>query len=189
MVLNLVMIVISTMMFRCVWEIPALYALKDTQITMPGEQSLSDGVVAIAKFEGTLSILPTKTKPKKMSMVGDNGVRYTYLFKGLEDLHLDERIMQFLWIANQMMSGQKVQQVVGSLEQVGHYRARHYSVIPLGLRSGLIKWVEGAQPLFSLFKKWQLRQQQHLENAKKMEEAARVVGKPSDMFYSKMLRG
>ena len=77
--------------------------------------------------------------------------------------------MQFLWIANQMMSGQKVQQVVGSLEQVGHYRARHYSVIPLGPRSGLIQWVEGAQPLFSLFKKWQLRQQQHLENAKKME--------------------
>ena len=41
--------------------------------------------------------------------------------------------------------------------------------------------------MFSLYKKWQQRQQQHLENIKKMEEAAKVVGKPSDMFYSKML--
>ena len=29
-------------------------------------------------------------------MIGTDGGRYTYLFKGLEDLHLDERIMQFL---------------------------------------------------------------------------------------------
>ena len=28
--------------------------------------------------------------------------RYPYLFKGLEDLHLDERIMQFLSIVNNM---------------------------------------------------------------------------------------
>jgi len=29
-------------------------------------------------------------------------VRYPYLFKGLEDLHLDERIMQLLSIINNM---------------------------------------------------------------------------------------
>ncbi len=30
--------------------------------------------------------------------------RYTYLFKGLEDLHLDERITQFLEICNHMFA-------------------------------------------------------------------------------------
>ena len=30
--------------------------------------------------------------------------RYQYLFKGVEDLHLDERIMQFLAIVNNMFS-------------------------------------------------------------------------------------
>lgn len=30
--------------------------------------------------------------------------RYPYLFKGLEDLHLDERIMQFLEICNHMFA-------------------------------------------------------------------------------------
>jgi len=159
---------------------PSLHSLRDTDITMPGQNMLS-GLVQVARFDTTMSILPTKTKPKKLSMVGDNGQKYTYLFKGLEDLHLDERIMQFLSIANQMMSGYK------SVAGVGRYSARHYSVVPLGPRSGLIQWVEGAVPLFSLYKKWQQRQQQHLENSKKMEEAAKVMGKPSDMFYSKML--
>ena len=30
--------------------------------------------------------------------------RHPYLFKGLEDLHLDERIMQFLAIVNNMFA-------------------------------------------------------------------------------------
>ena len=37
------------------------------------------------------------------------------------------------------------------------YRARHYSVTPLGLRSGLIQWVEGTSALFGLYKRWQQR--------------------------------
>lgn len=77
--------------------------------------------------------------------------RYTYLFKGLEDLHLDERIMQFLSIANTMMQR-------SSLTSESMYRARHYSVIPLGPRSGLISWVDGVTPLFGLYKRWQQRE-------------------------------
>lgn len=37
------------------------------------------------------------------------------------------------------------------------YRARHYSVTPLGARSGLIQWVDGATPMFSLYKRWHQR--------------------------------
>lgn len=78
-----------------------------------------------------------------------NFFRYTYLFKGLEDLHLDERIMQFLSICNTMMKCEK---------EPGKYYARHYSVIPLGPRSGLISWVDGVTPLFGLYKRWQQRE-------------------------------
>ena len=88
---------------------------------------------SLRKFEGSMSILPTKTKPKKLSIVGDNGQKYTYLFKGLEDIHLDSRIRQFLSIANHMMSGYKT--------GTGRYSARHYSV------SGLIQVSENfSQP-------------------------------------------
>lgn len=33
-----------------------------------------------------------------------------------------------------------------------------YSVTPLGPRSGLIQWVEGATPLFQVYRKWKVRE-------------------------------
>lgn len=83
--------------------------------------------------------------------VGSNGHRYQYLLKGLEDLHLDERIMQLLSIINVMFN--KINR-----NEPWPYEARNYTVIPLASRSGLIQWVEGATPLFSLYKRWQQRQ-------------------------------
>jgi PI-3-kinase-related kinase SMG-1 len=59
--------------------------------------------------------------------------------------------MQFLSIANTMMQR-------SSLTSESMYRARHYSVIPLGPRSGLISWVDGVTPLFGLYKRWQQRE-------------------------------
>ena len=104
----------------------------------------------MVSFDNTLTILPTKTKPKRIGVYASDGRRYTYLFKGLEDLHLDERIMQFLDIANTLMRAKRT---------TDDYSARHYSVVPLGPRSGLIQWVEGANTLFSFYKRWQQRQQ------------------------------
>ena len=80
-------------------------------------------------------------------------LRLLFMFPspGLEDLHLDERIMQFLSIVNTMFT--KVNQ-----KEQPHFQARHYSVTPLGSRSGLIQWVDGAVPLFGLYKRWQQRE-------------------------------
>jgi hypothetical protein len=39
-----------------------------------------------------------------------------------------------------------------------HFKARHYAVTPLGNRSGLVKWVDGATPLFAIYKRWQQRE-------------------------------
>lgn len=60
-------------------------------------------------------------------------------------MHLDERIMQFLSIANTMLKD-------------SGYQARHYSVIPLGPRSGLISWVDHVTPIFAVYKRWQQRE-------------------------------
>lgn len=72
-------------------------------------------------------------------------------FIGLEDLHLDERIMQFLSIVNTMFA-------TINRQETPRFHARHYSVTPLGTRSGLIQWVDGATPLFGLYKRWQQRE-------------------------------
>ncbi len=77
------------------------------------------------------------------------------------------------------------------------YHARHYSVTPLGSRSGLIQWVDGATPLFSLYKRWQQReavaQQVKAQGASGTSAqggtsaAGQVnVPRPSEVFYSKL---
>jgi hypothetical protein len=77
-------------------------------------------------------MLMTKTKPKKMTMVGSDGRAYTYLLKGREDLHLDERMMQLLDIVNILLLQDRPSHARG-------LRARSYAVIPVGPRSGLIQ--------------------------------------------------
>ncbi|CAG9824418.1 unnamed protein product [Phaedon cochleariae] len=153
---------------------PVLHAMKDTVIAMPGLASKAKKNITISHISNTVSILPTKTKPKKLVFYGSDGQTYTYLFKGLEDLHLDERIMQFLNISNTMMSQ------IADPSGPNFYQARHYSVIPLGPRSGLISWVDGTTPLFSLYKRWQQR-----ELAKKSTATSGVL-RPSEVFYSKL---
>ncbi|XP_050301026.1 serine/threonine-protein kinase SMG1 [Anthonomus grandis grandis] len=155
---------------------PVLHSVKDTLIAMPGIATNEKKTVTISHVSNVVSILPTKTKPKKLIFYGSDGQTYTYLFKGLEDLHLDERIMQFLSIANTMMAQ--------NADPSGHnlYRARHYSVIPLGPRSGLISWVDGTTPVFALYKRWQQR-----ELAKPTAKGTQTVPRPSELFYNKLV--
>lgn len=152
---------------------PVLAQLRDTAIQMPGVDAANGGC-CIRSVNNMVRILPTKTKPKKLAFHGSDGRRYTYLFKGMEDLHLDERIMQFLCIANTMMAkdSHSSSSSGGGGRDRSLYRARHYSVIPLGSRSGLISWVDGVVPIYALYKKWQLRDASHPKRDKEKAAAA-----------------
>lgn len=55
-----------------------------------------------------------------------------------------------------------------------HLSARHYAVVPLGTRAGLIQWVENTVPLFAMYKQWLRRQDK--------------AGRPIDMFQAAMLK-
>ncbi|XP_069036868.1 serine/threonine-protein kinase SMG1 isoform X1 [Lepisosteus oculatus] len=161
---------------------PRLAAMLSTEIALPGEVSATDAIT-IQSVGNTITILPTKTKPKKLYFLGSDGRNYPYLFKGLEDLHLDERIMQFLSIVNTMFT--KVNQ-----QESPHFHARHYSVTPLGTRSGLIQWVDGATPLFGLYKRWQQReailQAQKIQDSFQQPQNPPMVPRPSELYYSKI---
>lgn len=156
---------------------PKLYQLKSTNIPIPGKDGSSIFIYSIAN---AVQVLPTKTKPKKLFFIGSNGRRYPYLFKGLEDLHLDERIMQLLNIINSMFSKLNKTETV-------HFHALNYSVTPLGPRSGLISWVEGATPLFNLYKKWQHREAIYLASKAQNQTSQHVhLMRPNDIFYAKL---
>ncbi|KAH3864467.1 hypothetical protein DPMN_027485, partial [Dreissena polymorpha] len=172
---------------------PKLHALRNTVIAMPGLGAAGQ-IVTIESVSSAVQILPTKTKPKKLVFKGSDGKRYPYLFKGLEDLHLDERIMQFLNIVNNMFAAADK----GSHEL---YRARHYSVTPLGPRSGLIQWVDGVTAMFALYKRWQQREaliqmmkqqaagatnQQQTAGGASANQQQPNIPRPSEVYYNKL---
>ncbi|XP_037074413.1 serine/threonine-protein kinase SMG1-like [Pollicipes pollicipes] len=152
---------------------PVLAGLRDTAVCMPGVAGACG--LMVSAIERSVLILPTKTKPKKLQLCGSDGRRYAYLFKGLEDLHLDERVMQLLSITNQMLAKQT--------EDVERYRARGYAVVPLGPRSGLIQWVEGSTPLFGVYKRWQQRAATANGTAGPLQTP---VARPSELFSAKL---
>jgi PI-3-kinase-related kinase SMG-1 len=90
--------------------------------------------------------------------------------------------MQLLAIINQLLSAD----TEASLREL---KARTYAVIPLSEKSGLIQWVDGATPLYSMYKQWQKRDSAAKQISK--QNASNAAGKealrPSDMYYSKMI--
>ncbi|KAG0055166.1 Serine/threonine-protein kinase smg1 [Gryganskiella cystojenkinii] len=126
---------------------PELSSLQSSLIEVPNQTT----GVTIQSFEQQVVVIPTKTKPKKLSLLGSDGKRYTYLFKGLEDLHLDERVMQLLRISNGML----VRDKESNSRQLS---ARHYAVVPLSDNSGMIQWVENTVSIFTVVAKWQHRE-------------------------------
>ena len=155
---------------------PFLSGIKSSQITMPGLNTCNE-TIFIQSFDDNVVILPTKTKPKKLVLLGSDGKQYVYLFKGLEDLHLDERIMQLLRITNDLFNRDKQ-------ARSRKLKARHYAVIPLGDHSGMIQWVENATQMFVLYKKWQHRE--HFAKLLQANNNAEIAGnplRPSDMFF------
>lgn len=96
------------------------------------------------RFHDDVITLPTKTRPKKLTLMGSDGRRHTLLFKGSEDLRMDQRVMQLIAHVNTALA-RKMQRCDG-------LRGRVYAVVPVAARSGLIQWVDHAASLFSLYR-------------------------------------
>ncbi|KAI8877781.1 hypothetical protein K501DRAFT_229661 [Backusella circina FSU 941] len=163
---------------------PYLSELRNTAIGIPGYHE-GDNACFIDTFGQSMIILPTKTKPKKLDLLGTDGRKYSYLFKGLEDLHLDERIMQLLNTTNGLLSEDGT-----TTTTLRGLRARTYAVIPLSDHSGMIQWVNEATPLFALFKKWQKRESAThmlLTNDRPNEAYMRsLLQRPTETFTQKV---
>lgn len=176
---------------------PQLACLSSSDVPMPGLEkqvvlsesdkglaTTSQGITTIASFSEQLAILPTKTKPKKLVMLGSDGEKYTYLLKGREDLRLDARIMQLLEAVNNILHS--------SSETKGHALGiRYYSVTPISGCAGLIQWVDNVISIYSVFKSWQQRIHQTQLSAaaggNTKSNAPPPVPRPNDMFYGKII--
>ena len=79
---------------------PALDAARNLDLSIPGQYRPGDEVVGISHVEDTMSVIMSKQRPRKCTMVGSNGRKYPYLLKGHEDLRQDERVMQLFGLVN-----------------------------------------------------------------------------------------
>lgn len=71
---------------------PHLVSMIKTEMALPGEVSASDAIT-IQSIGNTITILPTKTKPKKLFFMGSDGRHYPYLFKGKTCICNSENIL------------------------------------------------------------------------------------------------
>lgn len=53
-----------------------------------------EATVMVVSVCSELVALNTKTRPKRVALLGSDGKTYAYLLKGREDLRMDERLMQ-----------------------------------------------------------------------------------------------
>ncbi|OMO75230.1 hypothetical protein CCACVL1_16263 [Corchorus capsularis] len=175
---------------------PQLAKLSSSDVPMPGLEkqvttsefdkgltSTLQGIVTIASFSEQITILSTKTKPKKLVILGSDGKTYPYLLKGREDLRLDARIMQLLQAINSFLNSSS-----GTNHNL--LGIRYYSVTPISGRAGLIQWVDNVISIYSIFKSWQNRAQLaqlSALGAGNAKSSVPPVPRPSDMFYGKII--
>ncbi|XP_042417816.1 serine/threonine-protein kinase SMG1-like isoform X2 [Zingiber officinale] len=174
---------------------PCLASLMSSDVPMPGfEKQISmfdtsgsstidnAGIITICSFGEQVTILSTKTKPKKLILKGSDGQMYTYLLKGREDLRLDARIMQLLQAINNCLSS--CDDTRGR-----ELTIRYYSVTPISGRAGLIQWIDNITSIYSVYKTWQINTQMTQISAADAVNVSNLpaVPRPSDMFYGKII--
>ncbi|CAI9770001.1 unnamed protein product [Fraxinus pennsylvanica] len=73
---------------------PELLECRDLELAVPGSYIADSPEVKIASFAPQLSVITSKQRPRKLTILGSDGKEYTFLLKGHEDLRQDERVMQ-----------------------------------------------------------------------------------------------
>ena len=59
---------------------------------IPGSYIPDKPITTVAKFDPDLSIFSSKQRPRCLKIYGSDGVKYTFLLKGHEDIRQDERV-------------------------------------------------------------------------------------------------
>ncbi|GAB4817948.1 hypothetical protein N2152v2_004994 [Parachlorella kessleri] len=166
--------------------VPELATLRNTAIPMPGEASSGVTIQAILP---AVHVLHTKTRPKRLTLLGSNGNQYEFLLKGKEDLRTDERLCQFLRAAGHALGS--------SGGAAGRLELPSFQVTPVARRAGLVQWVENTVPLYELYTAWHARRAERTALLAKAQQQAQggaatkatpaKAQKPVEAFYAALV--
>jgi hypothetical protein len=93
-----------------------------------------DDVATIAAVEDDVPVLSSLQKPKKLTVIGSDGVAQSFLCKPKDDLRKDLRMMEFTTMLNRLLSRD-------AASRKRRLYLRTFAVVPLTEDCGLIEWV------------------------------------------------
>jgi FKBP12-rapamycin complex-associated protein len=126
---------------------PKLQEQKGMDIAVPGTYRSGHPVIKIARVHPVMTVITSKQRPRKLTIIGSNEIEYKFLLKGHEDLRQDERVMQLFGLVNNLLEN-------NSETSKSHLSIGCYAVIPLSPNSGLIGWVPHSDTLHLLIREY-----------------------------------
>nr|CAI5838056.1 unnamed protein product [Callosobruchus analis] len=139
--------------------------------------------IYITGIEDEINILTSLQRPRKITLRGSDGHKYTFMLKPKDDLRKDFRLMEFNDIVNHLLSRE-------AESRQRRLNIRLYSVAPLNEECGLIEWVPnliGLRPaLMTIYK-----QKGSFMRTKELKEACCNIRDPldkkRDIFLKKLM--
>lgn len=96
--------------------------------------------IGISKWQSTFEKTNGVNQPKRIECIGLNGIKYSQLLKGTDDLRQDAVMQQVFNIMNDMLNQSKI-------TKKDRLHVRTYLVVPLSQRSGILEWCKSTMPL------------------------------------------
>ena len=116
---------------------PSLYRLRDSVLPVFGTDTFdSKPQITIALWDNTVGVMRSKQKPRRLNVTGSDGLPYTFILKGTEDLRIDKRAMQVVSLVNRLV----------------HSHMITYSVTPLSPFVGVIQFLTGTTSMGDLIR-------------------------------------
>lgn len=122
---------------------PNLHQANNLHLAVPGTYRAGHAIVKIQSFASTMLVLSSKQKPRRIAMVGTNGLEYMFLLKGHEDLRQDERVTQLFGLVNALLINDRT-------TSTKELKITRYPVIPLSHNVGIIGWLPNCDTLHQL---------------------------------------
>ncbi|KAL9624360.1 MAG: hypothetical protein Q9160_001322 [Pyrenula sp. 1 TL-2023] len=126
---------------------PRLKDARNLDLAVPGSYKSGNPVVKIRSFDHILTVIPSKQRPRRMTLQGSDGKPYTNVLKGHEDIRQDERVMQLFGLVNTLLNND-------SESYKRHLGIQGFPAIPLSQNSGLLGWVPNSDTLHNLIKEY-----------------------------------
>jgi serine/threonine-protein kinase mTOR len=126
---------------------PRLKDARDLGLAVPGTYQSGKPVIRILYFDHVLNVIPSKQRPRKVTLKASDGVTYAFLLKGHEDIRQDERVMQLFGLVNTLLNND-----TECFKR--HLNIQKFPAIPLSQNSGLLGWVPNSDTLHNLIKEY-----------------------------------